>query len=219
MAGHGRREIPAALGKVQHAPAACHDGNPPTPDPATGRTTPPNAPPGFLHVRAPHVGVRAPGSINGRVTGTVTGRTADSLPIAMASGVPVRLPLSAITSVDISRGRSRPTGAMTGARSGAAGSACCRGSLPSRGASCRRDRPRDVGRVATGGFRRATSVCRQRREPRLGGRLRHFRNDRERPHRMRVVNVPRPRVAAKKPSASGLSAIGVRVSPRRAPQS
>ncbi len=59
--------------------------------------------------------IRAPGSINGRLTATVTSRTADSLSIAMESGVAVQLPLSAITSVDISRGKSRSKGAMKGA--------------------------------------------------------------------------------------------------------
>ena len=63
--------------------------------------------------------LRAPSSINGRVTGTVIGRTADSLSIAMESGVAVRLPLSAITSVDISRGKSRSKGATKGALWGA----------------------------------------------------------------------------------------------------
>ena len=59
--------------------------------------------------------IRAPGSINGRVTGTVIGRTADSLAIAMESGVTVQLPLSAMTSADISRGKSRSKAAMKGA--------------------------------------------------------------------------------------------------------
>jgi hypothetical protein len=59
--------------------------------------------------------MRAPGSFNGRLTGMVTNRTADSLSIAMENGVPVQLPLSALTSVDISRGESRSRGAMKGA--------------------------------------------------------------------------------------------------------
>ena len=59
--------------------------------------------------------IRAPHSINGRVTGTVIGLTGDSLSIAMESGVPVHLPLSAIASADISRGRSRSKGATKGA--------------------------------------------------------------------------------------------------------
>jgi hypothetical protein len=64
--------------------------------------------------------IRAPGSINGRVTGTVTNRSADSLSLAMESGVPVQIPLSAITAVDISKGKSRSKGAMKGALWGGA---------------------------------------------------------------------------------------------------
>ncbi len=63
--------------------------------------------------------IRAPGSINGRLTGTVLDRTTDSLSIATESGVPVRLPLSRLTSVEISRGKSRSRGAMKGAVWGA----------------------------------------------------------------------------------------------------
>ncbi len=59
--------------------------------------------------------IRAPGSVSGRLTGTVVNRTADSLSIAMENGVPVRLPISALTSVEISRGKSRSKGAMKGA--------------------------------------------------------------------------------------------------------
>jgi hypothetical protein len=65
------------------------------------------------------VRIRAPGSINGRVTGVVTERSADSLSIAMENGVPFRLPLSAISTVDISQGRSGGRGAMKGAMWGA----------------------------------------------------------------------------------------------------
>jgi hypothetical protein len=63
--------------------------------------------------------VRAPGIINGRVTGLVTVRSADSLALTMENGVPVRLPLAAITAADVSQGRSRSRGAMKGALWGA----------------------------------------------------------------------------------------------------
>ncbi len=59
--------------------------------------------------------IRAPGSINGRLTGTVMSRTADSLSIATENGVPLQLPLSRLTAVEISRGKSRSRGAMKGA--------------------------------------------------------------------------------------------------------
>ena len=59
--------------------------------------------------------IRAPGSVNGRLTGTVMSRTADSLSIATENGVPLQLPLSALTSVEVSRGKSRSKGALKGA--------------------------------------------------------------------------------------------------------
>ena len=61
-----------------------------------------------------HVRVRAPGSLAGRFAGTVVARTADSLTIASDEGVPVQLPLSRLTAVEISRGQSRSKGAMKG---------------------------------------------------------------------------------------------------------
>jgi hypothetical protein len=59
--------------------------------------------------------IRAPGSVQGRLTGTVVARTADSLSIATENGVPVQLPLSMLTAVEISQGKSRSKGAMKGA--------------------------------------------------------------------------------------------------------
>ncbi len=59
--------------------------------------------------------IRAPGSVRGRLTGTVVAKTADSLSIATENGVPVQLPLSRLTAVEISQGKSRSKGAMKGA--------------------------------------------------------------------------------------------------------
>lgn len=65
------------------------------------------------------VRIRAPGSVSGRLTGTVLTRTSDSLSIATESGVPLHLPLSRLTAVEVSRGKSRSMGAMKGALWGA----------------------------------------------------------------------------------------------------
>ncbi len=59
--------------------------------------------------------IRAPGTVSGRLTGTLMTRTSDSLSIATEQGVPLQLPLSALTSVEVSRGKSRSRGAMKGA--------------------------------------------------------------------------------------------------------
>jgi hypothetical protein len=63
--------------------------------------------------------IRAPGILNGRVTGVVINRSTDSLSLATEVGVPVQIPLSAITSVEVSEGKSRARGAMKGAAWGA----------------------------------------------------------------------------------------------------
>lgn len=60
------------------------------------------------------VRVVAPGMLAGRYVATVITRTADSLVLAAPNTVPIRLPLAAITSIEISRGSSRWLGAQRG---------------------------------------------------------------------------------------------------------
>jgi hypothetical protein len=60
------------------------------------------------------VRVTAPGIVTGRYVGTVLARSGDTLTIGRASGLPVAVPTSRITSVEISRGKSRSAGAKRG---------------------------------------------------------------------------------------------------------
>jgi hypothetical protein len=61
------------------------------------------------------VRLRAPSTVAGRVTGVVLARSADSVTLAREGGVPVAVPLSALTSLEVSRGKSRSRGAGKGA--------------------------------------------------------------------------------------------------------
>lgn len=65
------------------------------------------------------VRVEAPGIVAGRYEGTVLARSADTLTLGNPSGAPVALPLGAIRSLEISRGKSRTTGAVRGMMWGA----------------------------------------------------------------------------------------------------
>jgi hypothetical protein len=65
------------------------------------------------------VRVEAPGIVAGRYVGTVLARSADTLTLGNPSGAPVALPLGAIRSLEISRGKSRTTGAVRGMMWGA----------------------------------------------------------------------------------------------------
>jgi hypothetical protein len=66
------------------------------------------------------VRLRAPGVVAGRYSGTVLSRTADTLVVARTGGAPVRVPVSSLTSVEVSRGESRLMGAGKGALWGGA---------------------------------------------------------------------------------------------------
>ena len=65
------------------------------------------------------VRVQAPGIVAGRYTGTVLSRTADTLVVASSAAAAVRVPIAALTSVEVSRGRSRSRGALKGVAWGA----------------------------------------------------------------------------------------------------
>jgi len=65
------------------------------------------------------VRVEAPGIVAGRYKGTVLTRTGDTLTLGGPSSAPVRLPLDRLTSVAISRGKSRSAGAVRGIAWGA----------------------------------------------------------------------------------------------------
>jgi len=60
------------------------------------------------------VRVEAPGIVAGRYVGTVLARGTDTLKLGNSSGAPVALPLRAIRSLEISRGKSRSAGALRG---------------------------------------------------------------------------------------------------------
>jgi hypothetical protein len=65
------------------------------------------------------VRIRAPGVVAGRYTGTVLSRTADTIAIASSGASSVRVPVASLTSVEVSRGKSRSRGAIKGAAWGA----------------------------------------------------------------------------------------------------
>jgi hypothetical protein len=65
------------------------------------------------------VRVEAPGIVAGKYVGTVLARRADTLTLGNPSGAPVVLPLGAIRSLEISRGKSRSAGAVRGMMWGA----------------------------------------------------------------------------------------------------
>jgi len=61
------------------------------------------------------VRVRAPSVLAGQVTGVVIARAGDSITVSRPEATPLAMPLSALTSLEISRGKSRSRGAGTGA--------------------------------------------------------------------------------------------------------
>jgi hypothetical protein len=65
------------------------------------------------------VRLRAPDVVAGRLEGVVVARGADTLALTRPNAVPVGIPLSAITAAEVSRGKSRRTGAVRGALWGA----------------------------------------------------------------------------------------------------
>ena len=66
------------------------------------------------------VRVLAPGALAGRLTGIVIARTADSLTITRTNASPLAIPMSRLTSVELSRGKSHAAGALKGLVIGAA---------------------------------------------------------------------------------------------------
>ena len=66
------------------------------------------------------VRIRAPGEIAGRLTGVVVARSADSVTITRSGGTPVAVALAKLSTLDISRGKSRGAGALKGVAWGAA---------------------------------------------------------------------------------------------------
>lgn len=66
-----------------------------------------------LHPGA-RVRVEAPGIVAGKYVGTVLARNADTLTVGSPSGAPLALPVHAIRTLEISRGKSRSAGAVRG---------------------------------------------------------------------------------------------------------
>ena len=63
--------------------------------------------------------VAAPGVVAGRYEGTLLSRTADTLRLGSANGAPVAIPIARLTSLEVSRGKSRTAGALRGIMWGA----------------------------------------------------------------------------------------------------
>jgi len=64
------------------------------------------------------VRIKAPGIVAGRYVGTVLSRTADTLILGATNAAPVQVPISRITSAEVSRGSSRSLGAVQGLKWG-----------------------------------------------------------------------------------------------------
>ncbi|HEV7994266.1 MAG TPA: hypothetical protein VGP25_20750 [Gemmatimonadaceae bacterium] len=65
------------------------------------------------------VRVAAPGIVAGRYVGTVLSRAGDTLTVGSPNGLPFVLPMSRISSLEISRGKSHADGAVRGIKWGA----------------------------------------------------------------------------------------------------
>ena len=65
------------------------------------------------------VRITAPGVLGARLEGTVIERTADTISVVRSGRLPVRVPLAAITSGEVSLGKSRRSGAVAGMKWGA----------------------------------------------------------------------------------------------------
>ena len=65
------------------------------------------------------VRIEAPGVVAGRYSGTVLSRTPDTVVVASSAASIVRVPVSSLTSEEVSRGKSRSRGAMNGVPWGA----------------------------------------------------------------------------------------------------
>jgi hypothetical protein len=61
------------------------------------------------------VRMQAPSAVAGRLTGVVLVRSADSVTVSRNNAAPLAVPIAALTSLEISRGKSHGRGAWTGA--------------------------------------------------------------------------------------------------------
>jgi len=61
------------------------------------------------------VRLQAPSAVAGKLTGVVIARSGDSLTVSRSNAMPVTLPVSALTSLEVSRGKSHGHGAAKGA--------------------------------------------------------------------------------------------------------
>jgi len=80
---------------------------------AQGRSMPDEVQPGA------RVRVRAPGIVAGRYVGTVLTRSGDTVSLGSPAGAPFAVPLSRMSSLEVSRGKSRMDGALRGIAWGA----------------------------------------------------------------------------------------------------
>ncbi len=64
------------------------------------------------------VRIQAPGIVAGRYVGTVLSRSSDTLVLGSTNAAPVQVPISRITSAEVSRGSSRGLGAVQGLKWG-----------------------------------------------------------------------------------------------------
>lgn len=82
------------------------------------------------------VRLRAPDVVAGRLTGVVIARGADSLTVTRPDAAPVTLRLGQVTTLDVSRGRSRSQGALKGALWGGGVMAVLGGVMLDGGTTC-----------------------------------------------------------------------------------
>jgi hypothetical protein len=94
------------------------------------------------------VRVQAPGAIARRVTGLLIARTTDSITMTRPNATPVSIPLRSLTSLEISRGKSRWRGAGKGALWGSGSMAVLFAIIPPSGCRDREGRTacEDLGR-------------------------------------------------------------------------
>jgi hypothetical protein len=59
--------------------------------------------------------LRAPAAVAGQLTGVVIARSNDSLTVSRSNAMPVTVPFTALTSLEVSRGKSHGRGALKGA--------------------------------------------------------------------------------------------------------
>jgi hypothetical protein len=84
------------------------------------------------------VRLRAPGVVAGRYTGVVLSRSADSMTVSRAAGSAVVVPMRAVTSLELSRGKSRAVGAGKGALWGGGSMGLLFAALPGSVKECQR---------------------------------------------------------------------------------